>query len=98
MNLDKRIYSLKDWMIGQLLLIKRKGWASPWVLAVSLFCLSVFWPIKSNPGDWPAEIYLTLPADIMEVDLGGEIWTYRLFEDGRIEKIVYITQRPDKTV
>jgi hypothetical protein len=97
MNLCKKIYWLTDWIIGEKNGIKPKGWTSPWVLAAYLFCISLFWPVTSNPGDWPPEAYLTLPADIMQVDLGREIWTYRLFEDGRIEKIVYEIQQPDKT-
>ncbi len=50
----------------------------------------MLWPAAADPGEFqPAVSYsYSLPADIMQVEFADEVWTYRLYEDGTVKKLV----------
>ena len=56
------------------------------IILLLLFC--TLWPAATGLSDYKPIVTYTLPADIMRVELATETWTYRLFEDGTVKKIV----------
>ena len=52
-----------------------------------IFCLIV-WPASADLSDSEAIVSYALPADIMRVEFADETWVYRLYEDGRIKKVI----------
>ena len=61
----------------------------PFVKIVLLLgCL--LWPATADLSDFCPIVRhaYVLPADIMRVDFAHETWTYRLFEDGTVKKLV----------
>jgi len=60
----------------------RLGFASALV-----FCL-ILWPASADLSDSEPIVSYVLPADIMRVEFADETWVYRLYEDGRVEKII----------
>lgn len=49
----------------------------------------MLWPAAADLSDYKPKFEYALPADIMRVDFAHESWTYRLFEDGSIKKLVH---------
>ena len=52
-----------------------------------ILCL-ILWPASADLSDSEAIVSYVLPADIMRVEFADETWVYRLYEDGRVEKII----------
>ena len=52
-----------------------------------IFCL-IMWPASADLGDSEPIVSYPLPADIMRVEFADEIWVYRLYEDGRVKKVI----------
>ena len=52
-----------------------------------IFCLIV-WPASADLSDSEPIVSYALPADIMRVEFADETWVYRLYEDGRVKKII----------
>ena len=52
-----------------------------------IFCLIV-WPASADLSDSEPIVSYALPADIMRVEFADETWVYRLYEDGRIKKVI----------
>jgi hypothetical protein len=52
-----------------------------------IFCLIV-WPASADLGDSEPIVSYALPADIMRVEFADETWVYRLYEDGRVKKVI----------
>jgi hypothetical protein len=52
-----------------------------------IFCLIV-WPASAGLSDSEPIVSYVLPADIMRVEFADETWVYRLYEDGRVKKII----------
>ena len=55
-------------------------------LALVLCC--ILWPTAADLGDFQPIVRYSLPADIMQVEFADETWTYRLYEDGTVKKLV----------
>jgi hypothetical protein len=51
-----------------------------------LVCL--LWPAAADLSHFSRSTQYSLPADIMRVDFAHETWTYRLFEDGTVKKLI----------
>jgi len=60
----------------------RLGFASALIL-----CL-ILWPASADLSDVEPIVNYVLPADIMRVEFADETWVYRLYEDGRVKKII----------
>ncbi len=52
-----------------------------------IFCLTL-WPVSADLSDSEPIVSYVLPADIMRVEFADETWVYRLYEDGRVKKII----------
>jgi len=57
------------------------------VASALIFCL-ILWPASADLSDSEPIVSYVLPADIMRVEFADETWVYRLYEDGRVKKII----------
>ena len=56
------------------------------VYVVSIF---ITWPMAVNISHSKSKVFrCKLPADIMKAEFANEVWVYRLYDDGTINKIV----------
>lgn len=74
--------ALSEWRTHPESRAVRRAFASALIL-----CL-ILWPASADLSDSEPIVSYALPADIMRVEFADETWVYRLYEDGRVEKII----------
>ena len=57
-------------------------------LASALIFSLIIWPTAADLSDSEPIVSYALPADIMRVEFADETWVYRLYEDGRVQKVI----------
>lgn len=57
-------------------------------VASALIFSLILWPASADLSDSEPIVSYVLPADIMRVEFADETWVYRLYEDGRVKKII----------